>query len=64
MTQIFVRDKTFYKIVATIAIPITLQSLISIGINMADTVMVGNLGETPLAATALANQFISIFHIC
>ena len=31
---------------------------------MADTVMVGNLGETPLAATALANQFISIFHIC
>ena len=62
--QLFVRDKTFYKTVATIAIPITLQSLITIGINMADTVMVGALGEIPLSASALANQFIHLFQIC
>ena len=62
--QLFVRDKTFYKTVATIAIPITLQSLITIGINMADTVMVGSLGEVPLSAAALANQFIHMYQIC
>lgn len=62
--QLFVRDKVFYKTVATIAIPITLQSLISIGINMMDTIMVGSLGESQLSASALANSFISIFQIC
>ncbi|HEY5466924.1 MAG TPA: MATE family efflux transporter [Clostridia bacterium] len=62
--QLFVRDRQFYKTVATIAIPITLQSLISIGINMMDTIMVGSLGESQLSASALANSFISIFQIC
>lgn len=62
--KLFVRDSSFYKKVAAIAIPISLQSMISIGINMMDNIMVGSLGETVLSATALANQFINIFHIC
>ena len=37
---------------AVIAIPISLQSMITIGVNMTDTVMVGKLGETSLSATA------------
>ena len=36
---------------AVIAIPISLQSMITIGVNMTDTVMVGKLGETSLYAT-------------
>lgn len=36
---------------AVIAIPISLQSMITIGVNMTDTVMVGKLGETSLSAT-------------
>ena len=31
---------------------------------MTDTIMLGKLGETALSASALANQFISIFQIC
>jgi len=50
--------------VAAIAIPITLQSLITIGINMTDTMMVGALGEVPLSGASLANQFIMVFQIC
>ena len=38
---------------AVIAIPISLQSMITIGVNMTDTVMVGKLGETSLSATVL-----------
>jgi putative MATE family efflux protein len=61
--SLFIKDKSFYKKTAAIAIPISLQSLISIGVNMTDNIMVGSLGENALSGTALANQFVSIFHI-
>lgn len=63
MHKLYVRDKTFYKSVAKIAIPIALQGLITQGVNLMDTIMVGALGETELSAVSLANQFINIFHI-
>ncbi len=63
MHSLFINDKEFYKNVAKIAIPIALQGLITTGVNMMDTVMVGAVGETQLSAVSLANQFINIFHI-
>lgn len=62
--RFFVRRPEFYKECATIAIPIAAQTCITIGVNLADTVMVGKLGEVSLSATALANQFVNIFQIC
>ena len=59
----YLGTKDFYKRMATIAVPIALQSLITIGVNMMDTIMVGSLGEVAISATALANQFITIYHI-
>lgn len=61
MIDIFKRESSFYKKMLAIAIPITLQNLINIGINMADTMMLGSLGETALSASALANQFAFVF---
>ena len=58
------RDPAFYKKSAAIAIPIALQSMITIGVNMMDTIMVGRLGENALSAVSLANQFIILFQIC
>ena len=49
--NLLVKDKCFYEKMAVIAIPISLQSMITIGVNMTDTVMVGKLGETSLYAT-------------
>ncbi len=60
---LFQRDSQFYKKVFGLALPIALQSLITIGVNMLDTIMVGNLGEFALSATSLANTFITIYHI-
>ncbi len=60
----YLGTKDFYLRVGAIALPIALQSLIQIGVNMMDTVMLGTLGETALSASALANQFITIYHIC
>lgn len=63
MPQLYIKDKNFYKTVAGISIPIALQGLITTGVNMMDTIMIGAVGETQLSAVSLANQFISIFHI-
>jgi putative MATE family efflux protein len=60
---IFVREKSFYQKAAAIALPIAAQSLITIGVNMMDTIMLGSLGEVALSASSLANQFINIYHI-
>ncbi|MBQ2116791.1 MAG: MATE family efflux transporter [Lachnospiraceae bacterium] len=60
---IIVRDKQFYKTVALIAIPVIFQSLITIGVNMTDTMMLGKMGEDQLAGSSLANDFINIFQI-
>lgn len=61
--KLFRKDSQFYKQVFTLALPIAMQSLITVGVNMLDTIMVGKLGENSLSATSLANTFISIYHI-
>lgn len=57
-------DPGFYRQAARIAVPVTCQNLITIGVNMMDTIMLGALGETALSASSLANQFINLFQIC
>lgn len=54
-------ERLFYRKVFSIALLIALQNLITFGVNLTDTMMVGMLGETELAAASLANQFISVF---
>lgn len=61
--KLIAKDRSFYKQVARIAVPVALQGLITTGVNMMDTIMVGAVGETELSAVSLANQFITIFHI-
>ena len=61
--KFFKKDAFFYKRVFSIALPIALQSLITIGVNMLDTIMVGSLGDDALSATSLANSFITVYHI-
>lgn len=63
-SKYLVTDKKFYKEAVAIAIPISLQSMITMGVNLLDNIMVGSLGETVMSATALANQYVNIFHIC
>ncbi len=53
-----------YKKMARIAIPISLQSLITVGINLMDTIMLSSMGDAQLSAATLAGQFINLFTIC
>lgn len=61
MRQLQHHDKSFYKSMLVIAIPIIIQNLISIGLNMADTIMIGKLGVSELAAVGTANRLYFVF---
>jgi len=60
----YLGTKDLYKRMARIAIPVSLQSLITVGINLMDTIMLSGMGDAQLSASALAGQFINLFMIC
>lgn len=49
--------KELYKIALKLAIPIMVQNLISTLVNTADTIMLGFVGQSAMAAASLANQY-------
>lgn len=58
-------DKAFYIKLIKIALPITLQSVLTTSVNLVDTIMLGSLGETELSSSSLATQFIALFvYLC
>lgn len=63
ISKLFVKDKHFYKTVAILALPIVMQNMITMGVNIMDTIMLGSYGEVQLSGSSLANDFIQIFHI-
>lgn len=61
LSKFLVTDVSFYKRAMLIIIPVLLQNMINQGVNMMDTIMVGQLGEVSISASSLANQFYVIF---
>ncbi|MCH5341663.1 MAG: MATE family efflux transporter [Acetatifactor sp.] len=61
LSKFLVTDMSFYKKAMLIIIPVLLQNMINQGVNMMDTIMVGQLGEVSISASSLANQFYVIF---
>ena len=60
----YLGDRELYKKMIKIAIPISLQSLITVGVNLMDTVMLSSMGDAQLSASSQAAQFINLFMIC
>lgn len=50
----------FFKTVIILAIPIIMQNIMSSSLNFIDNIMVGQLGDTEIAAVGLANQMYFI----
>ena len=59
----YLGNKEFYKKIALIALPISAQQLITVGVNLMDTVMLSSMGDAQLSASALGGQFINLFQI-
>lgn len=51
-----IKDKAFYKSVFGIMIPIALQNMITTGVGIMDTVMLGSFGDATLSGASLGNQ--------
>ena len=52
--------KVLYRNLAVVALPIAIQSLITSSLNLVDNLMVGNLGETELAAVGAGLQIFFV----
>lgn len=57
------KDKIFLRKIVTIGIPITLQNLLNTTLNFVDTMMIGGLGESSIAAVGLANRVFFVFSL-
>lgn len=63
MNNFIIKDKVFYKTLLFIALPVIIQHVISIGLNMVDTVMVSELGENAITAVGLGNRLYFVFSV-
>ena len=61
--QIIRKDKVFLNKLALITIPIALQGFLNTTINFVDTLMIGKLGESTIAAVGLANKIFFVFSL-
>ena len=53
---VFTRDRSFYKNLVTLAIPISLQNLVTFAVNFADNLMIGSLGDNAISGVYVGNQ--------
>lgn len=63
MYKKFIGDKTFYKRVLIVAIPLIIQQLITSFVNMLDNIMVGQTGTLAMSGVSVSNQLISVFNL-
>ena len=60
----FIGDRSFYKKVFTIAVPIMIQNGITNFVALLDNIMVGQLGTAQMSGTAVINQLLFVFNLC
>lgn len=61
--QIMLQDKKFLKKSIAITIPVALQNLLNTLVNLVDTYMITQLGESSIAAVGLANKVFFVFSL-
>lgn len=62
--RLFTKDRSFYRSLLSLAIPVALQNLITFAVSFADNVMVSSLGDSAVSGVYMANQlqtFLQMF---
>ncbi len=54
-------NREFARRVLTLAVPITIQAVISLSVNLIDNLMIGRLGDIVISACSLATSFYLLF---
>lgn len=61
--MVITRDRSFYKTLFALAIPISLQNLITFAVGFADNVMVGSLGDNAISGVYMGNQLQTVLQM-
>lgn len=59
----FFKDKDYYKQLLRLMLPIALQNIFASALNLVSVLMIGQLGDAPVAAVGLANQVWFLLNI-
>lgn len=57
------REKSFFRTVCALAIPVALQSMLQASFSVIDQIMIGQLGTVSVAGVGLAGKFSSIYSV-
>lgn len=57
------QEKSFFRTVCNLAIPVALQSMLQASFSIVDQIMIGQLGSVSVAGVGLAGKFSSIFSV-
>ncbi|MBQ8508413.1 MAG: MATE family efflux transporter [Clostridia bacterium] len=61
--MLFTKDRTFYRSLVTLAIPIMLQNLITFSVGFADNLMIGSLGDSAVSGVYMGNQIQTVLQV-
>lgn len=61
--MLLTKDRSFYKSLILLAIPIALQNLVTFLVNLADSIMVGSLGDAAVAGMYMGNQIQTLLQV-
>lgn len=57
-------EKSFYKKVILVALPIMIQNGVTNFVSLLDNVMIGRVGTNEMSGVAIVNQFVFVFNLC
>lgn len=60
---VFTRDRSFYRSLVTLAVPISLQNLVTFAVSFADNVMIGSLGDDAISGVYIGGQLQSVLQM-
>ena len=61
--MIMVREKSFYKTLVMLSLPIVLQNVITFLVGLVDNIMVSRLGETAVSGVYVSNQLTTLLQL-
>ncbi|MBR1862095.1 MAG: MATE family efflux transporter [Lachnospiraceae bacterium] len=59
----YIGDRSFYKMVLAIAVPIMVQNGVSNFVNLLDNLMIGRIGTNALSGVAISNQIMFVYYL-
>ena len=63
LKQKYIGDRSFYRMVLRIAVPVMVQNGITNFVNLLDNIMVGQVGTEPMSGVAIVNQFVFVYNL-